>query len=742
MTSRSSTIPDEPNLHDLLRTALQFLRRHLARMMLFGVLFSLIGLAVGLRTQPLYKSSVQLMVEKPVTTPIVAEGQPILRADMGYVDGQVLQIRSDDLLLRVIEREELTALPAFRSTPPNWVQQLIRDLKALLPRLPVPVERTDQRPDPATLTALKILSEALSVDREGDTNVISIDVRTTSPGLAQRVTTAVANAYIDLRLEQRQIAAREMSSWIDERADELRAQLAWAEAAVSAYRIENKLVGEVGGVTLGDQQLMEISAELIRAQADIAEKRASHELALRLMQGEGDPRTLPEVQNSVIISALLTSRLELQRGEQDIAQMGGGDSPRLVHVRRQMALVDAQIDEEVRRIVSVLENQTAALESRSRLLSEALERAGGQSELETRVSVELRELERVAEAFRARYERYLNSAGLAAEFGTITSSGTQLISAATYPLEPFYPPTKMFVILSFLFGTVVALILGVIREGAAPGFRSVDQIETETGLKVLAVLPVMDARLVSPTVVTKYPYSPFSEAISVLRHSLQVAGGRHDEYAATPVILVTSAGEGEGNTAVASALAVSSSAGGQKVLLVDADLRYAGLSQLFEMDGANGLCEILRGLPWQPLDDNAQSALDVMPAGDLGGALPANCLGRDHLSKFLKKAREHYDLVIVDGAPIANLADSVILAEHSTQIVVVLRADNTSREAFRHSMKRLPVNKIAGVVVNRADTTDTSGNWVANGYYTTSHTRSAQLYQLRNAALKRADRVS
>lgn len=722
----------EPTLSDTVSETLLFLRRRLLRIVLSGLLFSSLALVVSLNMDRMYKSSIQLMIERPLASPIDAEQVQVMRLDNGYIDGQVLQIRSDDLLLKVVERAELTEHPFFQAEPPSLMARTIRAVKSIWPGMAPVAQNSNGGIDPADLTALKTLSEAVAVRREGDTNVVSIEVRTTSPTLAMTIATTIAETYRDMRLEQRDASAREMSIWIDGRASELRADLVAAENAVTGYRIENGLIGDVNGATLGDQQLTELNAELIRSNADLVQKRASFELAQAMLAGNGDLSSLPEVQNSDIISALRETRLQLQRSEQDISQIGGSDNPRLAQIRRQAVLVDTQIDQEILRIASVLENETRALESRTNLLMQALERAGGESELETQSTVELRELERIVEAYRLRYERYLNNAGLASELQSFAFSGTQVVKSANFPTSPFYPPTKVLLVLGFLFGVALAILSALVKEALAKGYGSAAQIERDLGLKVLTILPEVNNLYVGPSILNSDPFSPFSEAVSVLRQRLRLSAPSLSDHLYSPVLVITSAEEGDGKTSASVAIAVSASAAGQKVLLVDGDLRYAGLSELFDMDGGDGFCDILRGQPWRPSVGLRRSVLDIMPAGALDGKQPTDLLETRYLRNFLDVARRSYDLVVVDAPPVANLADSLILAEISSQVVFVLRAEKSPKEAVQNSLNMLPRAKMAGVIVNRVDPKDMSGRWINAKLYSTSKMRSASIYQLRN----------
>lgn len=720
---------------DALREALSLLRRSTALMLSLGFLFASAALFATQQMERIYKSTAQLMIERSAASPIEAEQAAIARADSGYVDGQVLLMSSGDTLMKVIERANLLEEPFFQAMPPGPVRKVINQVKALVPGKNIPTaERPADAPDMATLKALSVLSDAVIVEREGDTNVVSIDVRAPSPDLARRIAATLVETYIDLRLDQRTDEARRLSVWIDARAQELRTQLTQAERAVMAYRIENDLIGDTNGASLNDQQLTEISTELIRSRADLAQKRASYELSRQVLAGNGNLQSLPEVQNSPIIIALREVQLDLQRREQEQAETGRANNPRLAQFQRQLIAVDQQIDDEVLRVAEVLANETEALESRTRILTEALQKAGGQSGLESRSAVELRELERVAEAYRLRYERYLNSADLATELSTFSTSGTQVVSAATLPLLPVYPPTKVFVILSFLMGAGLALVIRLMRDALARGFASIEEIEQTLGLKVLTVLPRLDNGGFSRNLVTREPFSQFSEAISVLRQNLRLSARKSKNETGAPVVLITSAGENAGKTSIAASLAVSASSGGQKVLLVDADLRYAGLSELYDLDDDDGLCDILRGRDWLPEAEPLKNGLDVLPAGDLRGKQPADCLATPHLATFLRRARQAYDLVVVDGPPVANLADCKILAEDCTQIAMVLKLGETTRDAIRGALKQMPLAKVSGIIVNMVDPKDTSMQWNIGGAYSASYVHSAQLYQLRNAS--------
>ena len=685
-------------LAELFRQSLSFARRHFWRISILGFLCAFAALYAALNMEQLYKSSAQLMIERPATNPIEEENPTFPAIGTSYVDGQILVIEADDTLLKVVERADLTSEPFFQSKQPSYLALAIRYIKQLVPsdrqkgRGPLP----EDAPDPAALTARKALDDALGVSREGDTNVITIDVRANSPKLAHRVTEAVVATYVDLRISQRRADALQMSDWIDARAEELRQEVEIAEKAVTDFRVKHGLIGEADGASLSDQQITELNAELVRARGDLALKRAAYERAQTLLTEGGEILDLPEVQSSEILTELRRQLLQVELRERDLSATSRGDNARLDQIRQIRVAIERQIDRQVRRIVNVLGNEVETLENRTRLLSEALLRASGQSKIEIRNNVDLQQLERVAEAYRLRYQRYLDNAGLAEELSSFSTSGTQVVTSATTPLEPVYPPIRVFVILGFMFGALVAVLWGLAREALDTTFRTVAQIENALGVQILVQLPKLDKRQAIPTIIEAEPLSPFTETVAALRYSVSAD---HQGSELAPVIYLASTAPLEGKTSIAAALATSGSVAGQKVLLIDGDLRRAGLSDRYGLANEIGLADILQGADWQPSADVRDGVLDVLPAGILTD-MPINALESPKLTGFLEQAQQDYDLVVIDGPPAANVADCAILSRHSDRILFVVRWGQTQVDAARRALARLPRNKLAGVVLN------------------------------------------
>ncbi len=695
----------DQTLSDFLRHAGAFVRRRF-RVILTG---AGIGLALAVlivaQLETRYESELLLRVEQPARSPIEAETKAATTTE-AFVDGQVYIIESTEVLREAVQRAGLTEEPYFQPRPKSWLSRQIAALKGLV----APAAQTDTEPaagngemSAAEAYAVRTLRANLDAYRRGDTELISIKVTANSPRLAARAANAVGAAFEANRQAAQFDRASRVAGWLDDRALELQQKLADAEDAVAAFRIENGLISGEPGTTLSEQQLTQLNTELIDTRAELAQRRAAYSRFAEVVAAGGDVQSLPEVQGSEIVGALRARKLELDRRE---VELGGASAsnPRLSSIREERSAIEAQMGAEVDRILEGLRNEVETLEARERLVVEALAQAGGETGLASRSSVELRELERRAAAYRALYERYLSNAGLVDEGITYLSSGIEIVDPAAVPKEAVYPPRKVFMLFGLLFGGAFGALYGAVREALLPGFMTGRQIGRVTGLPVLACVPQLGANENAQTLTRDAPMSAYAEAIRALRHEL---AGPDDSREESPVVLLTSSSSGEGKTTLAAALATSAAAGGQNVLLIDADLRRGSLSKQFAPEGeANGpgLSDVLNAGTWSlPVLEPGAGEIDLLSRGS-PVASPTDLLASRNLRDYLDDVRDAYDLIVIDGPPVANMADAPILARLADSVAFVVRWNETPRDVVSEAIQRLGDSAATlGVALNGVD---------------------------------------
>lgn len=196
----------------------------------------------------------------------------------------------------------------------------------------------------------------------------------------------------------------------------------------------------------------------------------------------------------------------------------------------------------------------------------------------------------------------------------------------------------------------------------------------------IALSPAAVARLS----ILAAPTSPASEAYRSLAVSLQFAAREQ----APRSILVTSPGDGEGTSTTVANLAVAYAQMGRRVILVDAHLRRPALHHLFGVDNSSGLTTWLMDGGLLPVQETEIEGVHLLPSGPVP-ANAAEVLGSPRLGELLERLVDAADLVLVDSAPCATLADTALIAPWVDGVVLAIGAGRTRRERARQAQEHL-----------------------------------------------------
>ncbi len=195
----------------------------------------------------------------------------------------------------------------------------------------------------------------------------------------------------------------------------------------------------------------------------------------------------------------------------------------------------------------------------------------------------------------------------------------------------------------------------------------------------------------------------FAEAFRSLRSSLIFMPNQ----AELKTLIVTSAIPNEGKSTVASNLALTMAAAGAKVLLVDADLRRGDIAALFDIDGRQGLSNVLRGeVTWEnAMQDVRSGKLHVIPRGPVTNQ-SGELLLLPIVAKLLAEWKSRFDLVVFNTAPILATDDTPTLAPNFDGTLMVIRASFTSARLTRNALNVLYQRQVnvLGIIMNCVDT--------------------------------------
>ena len=274
------------------------------------------------------------------------------------------------------------------------------------------------------------------------------------------------------------------------------------------------------------------------------------------------------------------------------------------------------------------------------------------------------------------------------------NNNLSILDRATEPRSPVKPRK----VLSLGIGSLLGLLIGVTAvlflDYLDNTVRSPEDIEQYLGLGILGIIPrYKDKDAVAAR-----------EAFQSLRTSILFSSHNREKN----LILLTSAGPQEGKSSTVAQLGRALASAGDRVLVLDCDLRRPTQHLHLGVPREPGVTNYLMDIPdaeyARYLRPTEIPTLSVMPCG----AIPPNppdLIGHPQFRALLERLKVDYDWVIIDSPPIATLADSVVLASMSDLMIMVIKHNQNDRDLIRRSLKRLrDIDvRIAGAVLNAVD---------------------------------------
>jgi uncharacterized protein involved in exopolysaccharide biosynthesis len=598
------------DLHKLLR----LVRWHMRMIATLAVATVVVaGLALAI-LPPKYKAITVVLVDP--RQPRVTASEAVLSgigADAAAVESQVELIQSSALARRVIAKLALDQDPEFAT------RSLIDALRGAVSSL-FGAAGDD---DATRLNRLVYrFQTGLSVQRRGLTYILEVGYSSIDPRKAQRISSAVADAYLEDQRTRRSSVTADASGWLGGRIDELRQRLERSERAVANYKASNSIVNVTQGNKLIARQIEDITQQIALARSRKAEAQGRLDQVKDVTRQPEHTAGLVEVLQSPVVAQLRTQYAEVARQEADFRAIYGDRHPSIVAIRAQATDLKRQIDREIARVVDGIKNDYQVAKSREAALEAELAALRSRADAQQQTDVRLNELEREAQSDRALYEAFLNRAKETGEQQSLQIAEARIASPALVPIKPERPPALLLLAAAAILGLLLGIGLVLILEQLRRTFRSAEEVEQTLGVRTLGVLPEQvaggDADLKRAVrYVIDRPTSDYAGSLWSLMTRLQ----RTQSQRQREVLAVVSAVANEGKSTLASNLALAYAASGLKTLLVDSDRYAMSVTSAFGLNRP-GLNEVLEGRVKlaDALVRDAQSGLFVLSARDPASA--------------------------------------------------------------------------------------------------------------------------
>jgi len=648
-----------------------------------------------------------------------------LDGDIETLNGEIEILRSRELLKKVIDRLELENEPLINSAlqPPSLVDSLIQtvDLRKHIPAEWLAIfERDDAtekdvsvaRTEPDALTRSLVHVEnavlgSLGVTRKGRSRVLSIAYTSEDPRLAAEIANTLGDEYITSQLLSKFEATRLATKLLKERIGVLQDRVDRSERAVEHFREKHGLV-KGKGYDLISQQLAELNTQTLNARSarDAADGQVRE--AKKIIDGAGGVAMAAQVLQSAMMDSLRSQYIDVQRAKAELSTIYGHQHPKMLNIVAEERDVSSKIQSEVSKIVRNLENAARLADARLSALKSNLTELKKQAATANEASVYLRALERESNSDKTLLETFLArfKQSQAQEDLGIQSADARVFSRATVPTSPSYPkkgPTLLAAAFSaLLFGC--ALVFGL--DKLDRGFRSGQQITETIGVPVFGLVPAMTGSRRTSANVADYifenPTSAMAESLRTLHTGLLMS--QVDKPINT--VLVTSSVPLEGKTTLVTSLARSRSLAGQRVVIIDTDLRKPSIHAIHKIPSEPGLVEVLMGEA--ELQDvivkDERTGVFLVPAGSYAPS-PADLLASVQMRNIVAALEGAFDLVLLDCAPLSAVSDARLLSRIVNSTIFVIRWADTRREVVKGCMEKLisDGNRHIGVVLSKVN---------------------------------------
>jgi capsular exopolysaccharide synthesis family protein len=282
------------------------------------------------------------------------------------------------------------------------------------------------------------------------------------------------------------------------------------------------------------------------------------------------------------------------------------------------------------------------------------------------------------------------------------------------------PPAVLAGAAGVLAGLLIGVALALLAERLDSRVNTAAKLEAALGVPVLAAVPRFDARR-SPLPLLGRRWSAPAEAFRKLRANVSFLSAGWTIARGAVCYVITSPVADEGKSTIAANLALAAAQAGQRVVLLDGDLRKPAVHRLFGLAPRVGATTVLVGRTTAAaaLQQPSDAPLSVLTSGQLPPN-PAELVGSLAMEALVRELRQDADLILIDCPPILPVADPMLVARLADGVLVVARAGSTTTErllAARSAVQRAGVPLLGAILnaVNPRDNDPAASAWYGQG---------------------------
>jgi capsular exopolysaccharide synthesis family protein len=576
--------------------------------------------------------------------------------------------------------------------------------------------------------AMGLIKSRLALRPVRNTSLIEITVFSDKPEDAAKLANSIAKTYQEHRIQQVKDLTMGGIAALEQRFQEQESRVREAQTNVEELREKLKISdavanGEAPTPLMSAETLRHLEGMRIESQVDYMRRKT---LLDKLNSIRDDPDKLAQViPTTGVPDALLGTLLEqLTMAEQRYLMLTndyGLKSPEVLKASDSVEDLKTKIKNRVSGIIVGLDVGVTSLKNGLDALEGEVDKAKQKDLEEASLSRPYWEAKRKLEELQ--HFGQLLSYKILSENTDVNlpkKAMVEIIDYAVPGLRPVRPNKTLNIILGVVIGLVVGIGLAFFIEYLDTSVKTIDDVERSLQAAVLGVIPQNVGLILD-----EGAESPHAEAYRVLRTNLLFS--RKEDKLNT--IAVISAGAGEGKSTTVFNLASVFAQSGQRVLIVDSDLRRPTLHKMLRVTNNIGLTNYL--LKQNTLEEVIQTTslptLDFMASGKL----PSSSLGilsSAQMKELITELKQHYDFIIFDSPPVMGVSDASILASEvdmTLQVIQYRRYPQPMNIRAKQLIEKVGGN-LVGIVLNNINMSQDESYYYYSGYYHDYYSRNEE----------------
>jgi capsular exopolysaccharide synthesis family protein len=562
---------------------------------------------------------------------------------------------------------------------------------------------------------LRFMQANFQAEPDRQSLIINVSFTSRDRNLSRDVVNAYIDKFIEAQMEKKLEASEYARTFLMRQIDRAKITLEKAEEDMNRFAHQAGIVSLDSKMNSIYRQLEEINTALAQAETKLIGVEAVYDQA----QAEG-PENLPQVLNNPVIGQLKEELTKLKSEYENLSVTFHDEYPTVKAIKSRINSLETQLQTEQNRVFRAIKNEYETALKQFEVLKE---RAEAQKQLAMDLNeraTQYKIMEREVETNKGIYQSLLERAKEIESMVGVSASNIQVVDRARLPILPFKPKVSRNLLLAVVLGLMGGIGLAFLLEHFTDTILNPDEITDRFRIPLLGVLPFTksDGGFPLEKILLEDPRSPLSEALRTTRVSIQLSGADLNARS----FVISSTQPGEGKTLVAVNLAYTFAGAGERVALIDADLRKPRIHRIFGDQESNspGLSRFLAGVVDMPKLFPAadQKRLFILPAGPVPPN-PVELLASHRFKRLIEVLHKYFDRIIIDAPPHHGFADVLVLSRNVGGVVLVSSIGETTRSNLKHFKKSI-INvqgNMLGCIINKVNMTKRYGYRSYYRYY-------------------------